>query len=350
MPFNAAYPSGFNTFVPSFDATGKLVVSFSRNPKSFMINQYTTLTPVKRSVGFFLNITAEEAARVLQSDASDYAWPPGNDAPDGKWGTESNNFLSYTAKRYAFPFRLDYKAVDQADWNIIAAHAAIKAQEAMTARTLIALTALLNTANYPVTHVATFKSLGDNATFASGGTIANPVIRKALLNAAETIQIDTLGKVRPGDLCVVCSPDAARQMSSSAEISNYLSNSPFALAQVRGDSPSQNGSWGLPDLLYAFKMVIEDAVRVSSAKQAANPSRAYVLTNNTALLLARPGELVGFEGSPSFSTGHFFMYEEMTVEQRDDPDNRRIIGRVVEDYDFQVAAPASGFVITNLFS
>jgi hypothetical protein len=39
-----------------------------------------------------------------------------------------------------------------------------------------------------------------------------------------------------------------------------------------------------------------------------------------------------------------FAYEEMTVEQRDDPDNRRISGRVVEDYDVKIVAPVTGFI------
>src|SRR5579859_7667319 len=122
----AAYPGGFNTFVPSFDATGNLVVEFSRNPKDFALNQYITLTPVKKSVGYFLRITAEQAARVINSALlTDFVWPDGNDAPNGAWGTEAFQFFPYNTTRYAFPFRLGYKAVEQADWKILASHAAI---------------------------------------------------------------------------------------------------------------------------------------------------------------------------------------------------------------------------------
>lgn len=348
MATTVGFPSGYNTFVPSFDATGKLVVSFSRNAKDFALNRYVTLTPVKKSIGYYLNITAEQAARVLNTDISDSIWHDGNDAPHGEWGVESFNFLPFATQRFVFPFRLGYKAVDQADWNIIASHAAIAAQQAMTARTLRVLTLATNQANYAATHVNTATALG--GAFWSAGTPTSPAIRKGLLAAAEQIQIDTLGKVKPKDLCLVLSPDAAIKASSSSEVSDYLKNSPFALAQVRGDAPNQNGEWGLPDTLYSIKIVVEDAVRVPTHKNAANVSRAYILGNNQAVLCARPGELVGFEGSPSFGSFHIMAYEEMSVEQRDDPDNRRVLGRVVDDYDVQFVAPASAYLITNLFS
>jgi hypothetical protein len=52
----------------------------------------------------------------------------------------------------------------------------------------------------------------------------------------------------------------------------------------------------------------------------------------------------------SFSTAHVFAHEEMTTETKDDVDNRRTLGRVVENYDVQIVAPATGYVLTAVLS
>jgi hypothetical protein len=344
----AGYPSGFNTFVPSFDASGHLAIAFSRNPKDFSLNRYITLTPVKKSSGYYLRITAEQAARVInKTTLAEFVWPDSNDAPTGEWGTESFQFVPFNTTRYAFPFRLGYKAVDQADWKILANHSMIAAQDAMTARTVRTVQKLLDTTQYDSSHVATATSLGGG--FWSAGTTSNPYIKIAMNKAAQQIQLDTLASVKVRDLQLVVSPVVAAAMAASSEIQDYVKNSPFAMAQVRGDSPSNNGQWGMPDMLYGYGLVVEDAVQVTSRKGATRAA-SYVFDGNTALMVARPGELTGHAGGPSFSTGHIFTYEEMTVEQRDDPDNRRIAARVVEDYDVQVVAPASGFIITHTLS
>src|SRR5260370_1138471 len=120
----AVYPGQNNTFVPSFDATGQLVVGYSRNPKDFAINKYITIVPVKRSTGYYLKLTAENAARILNSNLADFMWPDGNDAPSGEWNNESFQFPTFNTLRYNFPFRLGYKAIQQADWKILATEGA----------------------------------------------------------------------------------------------------------------------------------------------------------------------------------------------------------------------------------
>src|SRR5687768_414570 len=100
------FPSGTNTFVPSFEASGKLVVGFSRNPNTFSVNKYVQVVPVNESVGYYLNLTAEEAARVVNSDLQDFIWPDNNAAPDGNWALESFEFKKFATTRYAFPFAL----------------------------------------------------------------------------------------------------------------------------------------------------------------------------------------------------------------------------------------------------
>ena len=52
------------------------------------------------------------------------------------------------------------------------------------------------------------------------------------------------------------------------------------------------------------------------------------------------------EGSPSFSTFTVFLKEEMTVESKHDRDNRRHLGRVVNDFAAKTVAPITGFLFT----
>jgi hypothetical protein len=349
----SGYPSGFNTFVPSFEASGHLSVSYSRNPKDFPLNQWITLTPVNKSVGYYLQVTAEVAARVINSPSlNEFVWNDGADAPTGEWGLEAFNFQSYNTVRFTYPFRIGYKAEEQASWQILAMHSEFAAQDAMTARATRVISTALTTSNYASNHVATATAAGGG--LLSAGSAANPYIKAAFNYAAQIIQKDTVGRVRPKDLCVVMSPSAADPLGRSQEISDYVKSSPYALAQVRGDAPNQNGQWGLPDQLFGYKVVVDDTVRVTSKKNATRAT-SYAFagaggTGESILMCARPGQLTGPAGGPSFSTVHMFAYEEMTVEQRDDPDNRRIMGRVVEDFDTQVVAPASGFVITHVLS
>lgn len=360
---NAQFPSGSNTYVPSFDATGQLVVSFSRNPKEFPLNKYITITPVKKSSGYYLKLNAEQAARVTYDDLKDHVWHDGNDAPHGEWNNEKFEWASFNTTRYVFPFRLGYKAVDQADWKIVASYSAINAQQAMTARTVKVWEkiAAASTAGVIDSVDCNSTSASNTYTLVSGdgkglnqgdsgdlnqGSSAGPVFKKALNAVAREINKKTLGACGPKDMCIIMNPTAADAISRSKELHTYLKESPIALAQVRGDSDSINGKYGLPDKLYGYDIIIEDVVRVSN-KKGASRSANYVLGDGDVYVLARPGELVGFEGSPSYSTVHLFAYEEMTVEQKDDPDNRRINARIVEDYGIEVVAPVTAFHFKN---
>jgi hypothetical protein len=342
-----AYPSGTNTYVPSFEASGHLVVAFSRNPKDFPLNEWITLTPVQKSSGYFLRITAEQAARVINSsNLAEFVWHDGDDAPGGAWGTESSSWFQFATTRYAYPFRLGYKANEQADWKILAAHSEFAAQDAMTARTVRCISQLLNTGSNGVS-TDTATNLGGG--FVSAGTSTSPVIKKLLNSVGQKIQLATVGKVRIKDLAVVISPVVADAMGRSAEIHDYVKQSPYALAQIRGDVKSQNGAWGLPDEVYGYRVIVEDCVQVTSRKGATR-SASYAMDANKIAIVSRPGELTSVAGGPSFSSVHVFAYEEMTVEQRDDPDNRRISARVVEDFDVQVVSPASTYIVTAALS
>ena len=374
---NAQFPSGTNTYIPSFDATGQLVVSFSRNPKDFGLNKYITITPVKKSSGYYLKLNAEQAARVTYDKLEDHVWHDGNDAPHGEWNNEKFEWLNFNTQRYVFPFRLGYKAVDQADWKIVASYSAINAQQAMTARVVKVWKKLYESAS--TTSAVTTSGSADRGIQLGGtdtidsvdcslannvitggvrldagdsgdintGTSNGPVIKKAFNAISRRINKATLGACGPKEMCIIINPETADAIARSKELHTYLKESPVALAQIRGDSDSMNGKYGLPDKLYGYDIIIEDVVKVSNKKGATRVSD-YVVPSGDMWILARPGDLVGFEGSPSFSTVHLFAYEEMTVEQKDDPDNRRINARIVEDYGVEIVAPITAFKLKNV--
>jgi hypothetical protein len=344
----AVYPSGYNTFVPNHEATNRLVVGFSRNPNKFAINRYLQIVPVEQPIGYYLNLTVEECMRILGTDLSQMAWPDGNDAPTGEDGNESFEFLPFRAKRFAPSFRLGDIATGSAAWDMIRAHCELKAQQAMTARTQAAVTALTTTGNYQSTNTA-------STTTAGGGqwpdaTTSNLYIKKSINYAVRAILQATGSVVGADDLQLVINPNLASEMGESQEIADFVKGSPFALDYIRGnlDGPEANRRFGLPVDYAGVKIVVEDAVKVTS-KKGATRATSFVLGDATPFITARPGGLVGVYGSPSFSTGTLFVVknDDMTVETKHDADNRRTLGRVVDHYSMVVTAPASGFAFTG---
>lgn len=130
MPATPVYPGGSNTFIPNHRATNGLVIGFSRNVEDFALNQYIKIAPVDQDQGVYLNLTAEEAGRVLSSDLSEFVWPDGADRPMNNDGTELFAFEPYRTKRYGFGYKLGYKAKNQAEWDIGKSHQAIKRNSA----------------------------------------------------------------------------------------------------------------------------------------------------------------------------------------------------------------------------
>lgn len=349
----ATFPGGnVNTFVPSTQATDNLVIDFSRNPEKFPLNKYCKIVPVSKSVGYYTRLTVEEAGRVLQTNLSDRKWADGDDAPSGRGNSESFEFLSYQTERYVYNFRLGQKSAAQASWDILAQHGRIVAQQAMTGRTQMAITKLTTTGNYDSSHV------NSDVTTISGvtgqwdaSTVSRKDIKRCLDYAADTIRKDTLGSISMEDFRLVISPDCARRIAVSNEIVSHISQSPDALAEIKGKlGPA--AAYGLPSRLYGMEVVIEDTVKVTSRK-GATKATSYVLGGDYAIVMARPGSIDAPKDSnsaPSFATLTLFAYEEMTVEEKLDVDNRVHRGRVVDDFDIQLTAPISGFLFTDILS
>lgn len=336
------FPSGTNTYQPSTEASNSLTVDFSRNPKKFALPNYVSYAKVEKNVGLYIVATVEEAGRILNSDLSDFVWYDGNDAPQHNDGNEAFDMPAFATKRFAYGFNLGDLTIEQAAWDILAQHGRIKAQQAMTARTQKAAT-LLNTSGNFGTHTATATALGGGKWDVS--TSALQYIQKSLHAAAEVVLKDSLGAVSPADLILAINPTCARLMRSSQELVGHILSSPHALAQVRGELPGRNVIYGLPDKLYGYNVIVEDAVKVTSRK-GATKATSFVWSDTVAVLMARPGELEAPSGGPNFSTCTVFLKEEMTVETERDNWHRKTRGRVVDDFDVVLTAPVSGYCIT----
>lgn len=344
----AVYPGGApNTFVPSTEATGNMVVDFSRNVDSFPLNKYIQIVPVSKSVGLYTKLGFDEGARILQTNLNNFSWPDGQDEPSDAGNTDNHEFLPYVCYRYKFGFRIGELAAEQAAWDILAKHAALKAQQAMTARTQFVSTLLTTSGNWPTANTSAVSSISGVTGKWDVSTTARMDIKRSIDYAVDTIRLATNGAVMATDFHLVMSPGCARKMAVSQEIVDFIKGSTDAREYI-GNKLGPNAQYGLPASLYGVNVVIEDTVKVTTRKGATR-SASYVLGDTTPFIVSRPGGLDAPKDSnqaPNFSTACLFMYQEMVVESKHDTDNKVHKGRVIENYDAKITAGVSGFLFT----
>lgn len=359
---------GSNTFIPTFDgeATGNLVIEYSRNPKSFPINTYSEIRPVTLSRGYYLRIEPQNAARVRNVDGREFAWPPGSDRPTGTDNQERFQFAPYFTKRRAFSVRLDQRAVQQSAWAVSETELRAKGQQCMTQRAMQA-SSVLSAAFTGSAQTSTAAAITGNAAFTMDkGTPAAPYIKIVLQSVGLAINKATLGVINPQDLVVVMSPETAIPIAQSAEIQTMLSNSQFAYSLLTGNlEGNTQRNWSLPPMLYGFRISVENTVRVSTARGAASAVYGYTIPKGTIYILTRrDNEMVNpsilktesgevkmsddeMQAVPVYSTLCGFMMEEFTVENRTDPWNRILDISIATDYTYEVTQPLSGYMITS---
>jgi hypothetical protein len=292
------------------DATAKLLTEFSRS-ESFPVNRYAQIRHVTKPNGKYVKAQ-----------------------PD-----ESFEFCDFEVMRYGFSHAASAGAIRDADWDILAQHRRIPAQRAMTNRTIHAVGALTDEANYLPGHVA-------GPCGWSKGTIENHVIKRALARAIRTIHVDTFAAVKHTDFRIVLNPETAGLFAHSGEIEGLL--------KVNGVVSGRNRDYHLPDELYGIEVVVEDAVHISAF--GGGLSRNYVMPLGVVVLVARPGGLVqeippGFEGKegllPTLSTLTFLMHEEMAVDRLTE-ESGDVRERITDEYATVATAPVSGFLFKNV--
>jgi hypothetical protein len=368
-----AFPSGTNTWMPSWEATGQ-TIAFIRNPAKFRINDYVHFRPATKPVGLYLEYDLDGVGRSLSLD--EMGWADGAERPTGEHNLDGFEFKEYAAIRRDLGFALGDQAVKNAAWPILAFHSASLMQKAMTALTRQVLLVLDATGSWG-SNTATVETLvgtgagtqyWDNSN-ATPGDANYMNIKKTFNTVLLKIQKNTFGMVDAGQIKCVVSPTAAAAMAQSAEIVDFLKQSPFALAQVRGDISNRNIRYGLPEKLYDVDIVVENCSYTDSVK-GQTATRAWAKNDDQAIFMSKveglPGDQVGDAPVPSFSTFQVFYYTDrveaditkggdgtsglLTVETLPDIRNKRTEGHVVWQTAEKMVAPTSGYLVQDILA
>lgn len=343
------YPGGSNTYIPSWEATG-LLIKYTRNPAYFRINRYVKDIKVKNDQGYYLTLGGDDPYRVVS--INDYIWEDSVDAPGGRQERQAFGFLPYRTARYCFPFSLGRKSVQQAEWPVLAEHAAMMAAKAMTVRTMLNTTLATTNANWSGQWGTNY---GNAAGSWSTSTVAQSYIQNTINTACIAIEQASGGIVTDEEaLQITINPTNARNyVAVSPEYKQYIQGSPDALAAIT-DQRNPNRKYGLAPFLYGLRLVVENAIVVSTPKPGNVPTqpttvRSYIWPAAQAVISSKPEGIVATdEQTLDFSTFCFRFYEQMTTEQKSDADNRREVGRVVEDYTVSLQAPQTGYLINSI--
>lgn len=345
-------PSSTNVFVPDHQASGDLVIGYSRNTTDFNLPRYVKYFPCSKSVGLYMKLSSQEQVRVVNTN--DFRWADGQARPQHTDGLELADWLYFHTHRYDYGFTLGQMTANQASWGIVNAHSRIHATQCMTARTIRMLTVATTTTNWNTTADADLSvNHTDTATNVAGGfldqgTVDAPYIRIFMNKTAVLINKETAGVVNAKNLYFIINPNQAQLWGVSAEIREFIKGS-YAAKEEINDSLGPNSQYGLPSKLYGYNLVIEDATKITTrlGQPPTAPTKGYVMPDQQVLVCSRPGGLMGVEGSPDFSTlGLFWFEDEMTLETFNDAKNRLIEGHVVENTDEQVLSPLSGYLLT----
>lgn len=352
----ASFPSFTNSFIPSASTTAEitanLVVNYARNKSKFLVNRYATITPVRLPVGFYSRLSAGANIRLNPTSGYGYGWAPGQRRPDGSWNQIGNTRVPYATYRYGYPTQLDLQTVDTADWKIQPTYFNMVATQAMVNRTYQMAAVATNSANYPSLHVSTATALGGG--FLDAGTGTAPFLQAAIQNAAIRISKSTGGMVSsPKELMLITNPNGAAKLSRSQEIREYLARQEGAIKVLTGEEPTNAINYNVPDKMYGTELIIEGAVFNSGGITAEDEilNSNFVWPDSTVLICARSDQLVwpeGAVGNPS--TLGIFEYEAMNAETKTDSWDRILHMSVSEQFQPQVVAPLTGFLITNAFS
>lgn len=350
VTFGYSYPSGTNPFVPRFDAkgSGRLIVSYSRNPKDFAVNKLVTITPRTEMSGYYARFDPSVLARI--GDLNSTVWADGQPAPTGDQNKQRFTFVPYAMQRRAEPFYIGYQERDQAVWDTDAQAQDVLGQRMMGQRALEFYNLVTNTANYLSTNTNTATALSNGLWSAATGS--NPYIKITLRKIVNQIVQITNAAVSRKDLTLLLSPDVAGAMAETQEIREYLARSVFALSELKGGDKEQNDNWGLPPKLYDINVVVDPTIN-NTAFRDANPSYSFMAPSNSAIILCRPGDLVNTgQFATAYSSVHMFSYtkEEMLLETFDEFWNKRIRHMSVDTRSFQVVSPETLYLVTNVLS
>lgn len=341
-------PGGQNTFIPTTELSGNLLVGFGRNVDKFPVNKIVRLRSVTKTVGYYTYFNPLDYAR-FSHGSDQFDWPAGTPSPTGFSNTIGFEHRAFQCRRKAYPCHLDLLGEQQAAWPVLKTNTEAAAQLAMTDRALEVSAAISNPANYPSTHVDTATNFGGG--FLDDGTETNPILKRALFTLANRILKDTAGNVQPENLTIVMNPATALALGLSQEVHTIMVRSPWAVDLIKGKRPV-NERWGIPDVLYGFNVVVEYTTYNNANRGASGEAQTYVFPDNYIAMVAREEDFEAAEGANSYSTCHLFVYgpDDMKVESETDTWNRIIKMKVVDNRQAVMVAGVSGGLITNVLS
>jgi hypothetical protein len=356
------YLSGANGSLPIVSGQ---VIGFVRDTKKFKINEWVQWVPAPKPVVAYMILDRDHPVRVV-SDA-EFAWEDGDDRPQGRHNVGRFQWAEVKCERRDYAFTLGWQAQDVADgsWKPFAYEAEAHASQAMTNRTSRLITMVETSTNWASTNVATAATLnGGKGRWDVGSSDPNSpnylAIKLSWLEAARRIMLLTNNRVDYSDLIMVMAPETAIAVSTSAEITDYLKGSPFAMAQVKGDVPNKNVSWGLPETYAGIRIVVEDASIVTERPSAdgteatigTGQPRKFIKNKTSAVLVSRPGGIEGVYGAPNFSTVQIYHYKGLLeVQAFDDPKHERTEGHIKENFkEVLGASGVSGMLIQDVMA
>lgn len=368
MATGPSTPQVSNVYIPNWEASGKLTVGFSRNPKKFFTPALAQFVRTPKLQGFYLKFTNQESGRFvsgqLDADGQDLrsVWPDGTNAPQ-PIDEESFRWVPFEAKRRAYSYSSGYLAKQMSDFNLLELKRVPKAKKLMTQRDIRVATLLTTTTNWAAStdldlasdHFGTATAIGGGKL--DSGTETQPNIQIAFNSVASKITLDTMGEIEsePERFTVVMNPNDARKIATSPELKAFLKGSPDAEKQITGNL-HPNARYGLPASLYGFDIKIVTSVKVTNPK-GATLARSFVWPDASVVMLAKPSSLEGVYGEGSFSTLTIFYYTDgagedvagmdIAVEEFDDPENKLWKGRCLEHTKEVLTCPASGFLLTS---
>lgn len=353
-----------NGFFPAL--TGQ-VVSHIRKPESFRLNKYIQYVESKRTIGVYAKINRNVG--VSLDNLNKQFWRDGAEHPS----TSSNkiNFTTedFVTKRYSEGWEVGFQADEQFEvFNLKPANIRMCTSLIMTQLTKRIADVLTTAGNWDG-NVEAANVLNGGRGFwhdasSEESSASYNAIYETIMAAAEVIHKGTNGTVGMNDLMLVFNPNTARRMASSGEIRGYIKGTPDSKAWME-DPGNMNRLWGLPPRYASLPLVVEDAVYVTDRPKtsgAESTSRNYVFPDNVAVLMSRIGGLDGDLGTQNYSTCQVFWYGkpvqkaggevqgQMVVSAESDTWNQMLKGRCTIQTAEELAAPASGYMIQNLFS
>lgn len=342
-----AAPGTYANRIPALN--GQILIDYSRKVGDFAVNEIVHLIPVDKEIDYYAKFDPSAQSRTL--DRNLRLWKDGQPRPISDSGKQSHDFVKYATERQNETLPFGNNLTAQSEWDVIKQHSNVLAVRGMTMRTIDVYTILSTSGNYLSGHT-------DTATNLAGGkldvaTSANNYIQKAFNGAANQIHKATHGVVGKESLTAIMSPTVAYKLAQTAEVREVYIQSQFADGMLQGNA-QWSTNYGLPPKLYGINILVDPTIEVTSKPNlAGTTTKDYVDFLDEIAIVAKKGDLVATSDfATTFATIGLFVYkpEEMLLEVLDDPLNKRKLVSYTDNYDTQMIAPQTAYLITDVLT